>query len=343
MAEISKINANNTTYDIKDSTSRAALDWTVNQGVKNLINLNPNTYTMGNVVVKLNDDGTVSVSLSSGSTANTTFSRAIKTITDLRDMDLILNGCPSGGNYSSGYALYISDDSTTKEKDEGNGVLVPKSTTVTTSYLALIVRSGTAISGTLTFKPMIRHASITDPTFQPYALPNPTLTPAVIKAVDEGAKNALNFDAVSRASHNGVDFTYNADGSVTVNAASSTSDNAYCYLNLDGSNVNVKALCDGNHVISGCPTNSSGVTLRIMGTGYTTVTDSGNGATITAYSGENVIRVAVYVAKNGTPSNIKVKPMICTAADWVVSHKYVPYAPTNRELYEMILALQNNS
>lgn len=32
--------------------------------------------------------------------------------------------------------------------------------------------------------------------------------------------------------------------------------------------------------------------------------------------------------------------MICTAADWDVSKKYVPYAPTNRELYEMIQALQ---
>lgn len=163
-------------YALSNPVITQEVNWNVNQGVKNLIKLNPDTYTSGNVVVKLNDDGTVSVSLSSGSTANTTFSRAIKTITDLRDMDLILNGCPSGGNYSSGYALYISDDSTTKEKDEGNGVLVPKNTAVTTSYLALIVRSGTAISGTLTFKPMIRPASITDSTFQPYALPNPTLT-----------------------------------------------------------------------------------------------------------------------------------------------------------------------
>lgn len=165
-----------TPYALSNPVLTQEVNWNVNQGVKNLIKLNPDTYTSGNVVVELNDDGTVSVSLSSGSTANTTFSRAIKTITHLRDLDLILNGCPSGGNYSSGYALYISDDSTTKEKDEGKGVLVPKNTAVTTSYLALIVRSGTAISGTLTFKPMLRSASIIDSTFQPYALPNSTLT-----------------------------------------------------------------------------------------------------------------------------------------------------------------------
>lgn len=34
--------------------------------------------------------------------------------------------------------------------------------------------------------------------------------------------------------------------------------------------------------------------------------------------------------------------MICTEADWAVSQKFVPYAPTNRELYEMIQALQSN-
>lgn len=173
----------------KLAADEAALDWNVNQGVKNLIKLNPDTYTSGNVVAKLNDDGTVSVSLSSGSTANTTFSRAITTIVDLRDMDLILNGCPSGGNYSSGYALYISDDGTTKEKDEGNGVLVPKNTTVTTSYLALIVRSGTAISGTLTFKPMMRPAYITDSTFRPYAPTNRELY-EMIQALQNGTRSA---------------------------------------------------------------------------------------------------------------------------------------------------------
>lgn len=210
----------------------------------------------------------------------------------------------------------------------------------------LFVRSGTVVNN-ITLRPMLCRKTLYDanPEFEPYApaKTNVEITPALVELVDGGAKNVLQFDAVSRASYNGVDFTYNADGSVTVNAASSASDNAFCYLNLDGSNVDVKALCDGNHVISGCPTNSSGVTLRIMGTGYTTVTDSGDGATIPAYSGENVIRVAVYVAKNGTPSNIKVKPMICTKTAWDISHKFVPYCPSMAEMYEMILALQNGT
>lgn len=33
--------------------------------------------------------------------------------------------------------------------------------------------------------------------------------------------------------------------------------------------------------------------------------------------------------------------MICTTEDYAISPEFVPYAPSNRELYEMILALQN--
>ena len=163
---------------------------------------------------------------------------------------------------------------------------------------------------------------------------------ALVELVDGGAKNVLKFDALSRASHNGVDFTYNSDGSITVNTATSATDNAYAYLNLDGSNVNVKAFCDGNYVISGCPTNSQGVTLRVMGTEYTTTTDSGSGAVINEYTGENVIRVAVYVAKNSAVTNLKIKPMICSKAAWDISTTYQPYRPSYQELYEMVLALQ---
>ena len=300
----------------------AEIAWNANQGVKNLIELSPNTYTSGNVVVKLNDDGTVSVSLSSGSTANTTFSRAIKTITNLRDMDLILNGCPSGGNYSSGYALYISDDSTTKEKDEGNGVLVPKNTTVTTSYLALIVRSGTAISGTLTFKPMIRPAFITDPTFQPYALSNPVITPALIEQVDNGAKNLLPI-TIQTQTVKTVVFTVNSDGTITANGTVTGGD---AYLNLE---TLIGDKYTGN-ILSGGASNLK-ICISKGGSGQIAVySESSEGVKIP----DNATNTLFLFAANGTQlNNVTVKPMICTAADYAVSQKFVPYAPTNRELY----------
>jgi hypothetical protein len=48
------------------------------------------------------------------------------------------------------------------------------------------------------------------------------------------------------------------------------------------------------------------------------------------------IQFVIYV--NQTVSNLIIKPMIRNAA--IEDSTYVPYAPTNRELYEMILALQ---
>lgn len=52
---------------------------------------------------------------------------------------------------------------------------------------------------------------------------------------------------------------------------------------------------------------------------------------------KKVTQLSIYCTSTATVKNI----MICTLEDWAVSHKFVPYAPSNRELYEMILALQN--
>jgi hypothetical protein len=40
-----------------------------------------------------------------------------------------------------------------------------------------------------------------------------------------------------------------------------------------------------------------------------------------------------------TADNVVFKPMICKAADYLVSPEYVPYCPTMPELYQMILDL----
>lgn len=349
MAEISKINANSTSYDIKDAPSRTALGEVINGGAAGTKNLFPSfdTKSSGSVTYSY-ANGTVSASGTKSSGVNYVDIVENRPISELGlrigDIIKLYN---TSDNLRLGVVL---GDGTTFDSaiTAGNEV---KEVTIGTGKTHIYIRMQilSTVTGTINLSstPMICRKTLYDanPDYEPNApaKTNVEITPALVELVDSGAKNVLRFDAISRTSHNGVDFTYNADGSVTVNAASSASDNAFCYLNLDGNNVDVKALCDGNHVIAGCPTNSGGVTLRIMGTGYTTVTDSGNGATMTAYSGENVIRVAVYVAKNGTPSNIKIKPMICTAADWAISQTYQPYRPSMQEMYQMILALQNGT
>lgn len=78
-----------------------------------------------------------------------------------------LTGCPSGGAYYSKYALYVALNGSTVWRDEGGGgqYSVPQSGTL--SSLHLLIRSGVTVSN-LVFKPMIRRADVTNPTFEPY-------------------------------------------------------------------------------------------------------------------------------------------------------------------------------
>lgn len=79
------------------------------------------------------------------------------------DRDLILSGCPSGGSNSTYKLSYYHE--TTQVNDFGNGVTLPKNDL--TYEVRIVIYGGTTINN-LTFKPMIRLASITDATYEPY-------------------------------------------------------------------------------------------------------------------------------------------------------------------------------
>ena len=87
------------------------------------------------------------------------------------------------------------------------------------------------------------------------------------------------------------------------------------------------ALLDGssNSIWSGGTTRGEGKTI--------TVTIESDAASLMVYASDN------YSHSSGdtvTVSNL----MICAKADWDVSRTYVPYSPTFAEMYQMILALQ---
>lgn len=152
---------------------------------------------------------------------------------------------------------------------------------------------------------------------------------AVTELVNNGAKNVLQYNGLSSKSGN-CTFTFNGDGSITVNGTTSSA-TSYVYLNLNGANVNVADLCNGNYILSGCPTNSSGLSLQVRGTDYTK-SETGDGVELTTYSGSGIARVTIMVAKNSTIDNLTVRPMICTKAQWDISHNYEPYAVSNPKL-----------
>lgn len=167
---------------------------------------------------------------------------------------------------------------------------------------------------------------------------------------NRGAKNLLKIDAIGATSNhgrtyvkNGITFSLNADG--TVSATGTATENAFAYLFFNDEMVHIDDFCNGQHILSGCPANGSSSTYRIYvgKTGYR-YDDTGNGRLLPDHGEVAEISLAVYVSSGYTiETPLIFKPMICTAADWAVSQKFVPYAPTNRELYEMIQELQNNS
>lgn len=70
----------------------------------------------------------------------------------------VLTGCPSGGSYSDGYALFLAKDSdgTTAYYDEGSGTNI--NTSVQSVKLYILVRANVTVNN-LVFRPMIRNAT----------------------------------------------------------------------------------------------------------------------------------------------------------------------------------------
>ena len=136
-------------------------------GAKNLVKVTATTQTVNDVTFTINSDGTINVS--GTATENTLFNVSDELMGF--DNDTVLSGCPSGGSDTT-YMMYISE---TSLYDTGNGIHVPANSFPSNSQVRIAIYPA-AGNVNLTFKPMIRLASDTDPTYQPYAMTNRKLT-----------------------------------------------------------------------------------------------------------------------------------------------------------------------
>ena len=162
----------------------------------------------------------------------------------------------------------------------------------------------------------------------------------IARLVDAGAKNLLKITATSQTI-NGVTFTVNADQTVTVNGTN-TGTGAATFVLVP--NQQAILIPDGNYWFSGCPQGGGSGTFDLRWYHYSSnasAYDRGSGATIRKSGNTTDSNIAIVVMAGVTVNNITFKPMLCTAEDYDVSPEFVPYTPTMRELYEMILALQN--
>ena len=210
-------------------------------------------------------------------------------------------------------------------------------TTLTVQIYALYTSS----SGTLT--PMVCTKSQFDisPTYQPYALGNQILTPAMIQKVDEGAKQKApvslanakantstqgtwNNDVYTR---NGISFTLNSDMSVTVNGTA-TADSFFA-LTPD---ITMTEDC----ILTGCPTGGGSNKYEVQFSSFNNNRYDYGGSVKPVIQAGLTGKLLVGVRSGATVSNLKFYPMICTLAAWNVSKKYVPYRPNWDLVYDAL-------
>lgn len=162
---------------------------------------------------------------------------------------------------------------------------------------------------------------------------------ALADVIDSGAKNVLNLtSAQSQAGSGTLQYTVNSDFSITCTGKCGTSASFFSIP------VNFPA---GQYYFSGMPENGGSNSYRMelrtvsaQGTMYVNG-DSADGVVINAatdFTGWFNIRVAANYDFGSTGKTIS--PMICLKTFWEISHKYVPYCPSQRELWSMIKALQ---
>lgn len=143
-----------------------------------------------------------------------------------------------------------------------------------------------------------------------------------------GAKNLLEVTSATRTV-NGVTFTVNNDQTITVNGTNTGTSTALFAIN------NIPLQSGIAYTLSGCPSGGSSATYYLGSLDTTNwqtfATDTGNGGTATL-SEPKAIQFRIGVRTGVTVNNLVFKPMLRRAE--ITDNTFVPYAPTNRELYE---------
>lgn len=211
--------------------------------------------------------------------------------------------------------------------------------------IGLYLKNGIQFSN-LKVYPMLRDASITDDTYEPYH-------PSVEEEIEQiyadngvlGAKNLLEVTANTQTL-SGVTFTVNRDSdgnviNVTVNGTASA--NTSFVLRTKTPLAAGKSYIisrgeagDGDFQMVATAWNNGSYVKNIIEIGAGGYTEK---SFMADYNGYNDIQISIFVRSGKTISNAKVYPMLRLASD--PDDTYVPYAMTNRELTEKKINLSD--
>jgi hypothetical protein len=162
---------------------------------------------------------------------------------------------------------------------------------------------------------------------------NKAVRAPIARLIDAGAKNVAAIDAAPSRSDLDIQV---ADGHVSI---SGTLTGTFTWRVVEFDDF----VCKTDMVVIGAKTRT-GVSYQCRYTDsastvhYDQIPDGG---ILTIPAGSRIQYLYFQQNTGGVYIAIEVDVMLCTAEDYAISPEFVPYAPSNRELYEMILALQN--
>lgn len=319
-----------------ESEDRAALADEIDAGAKNKFDLSTATFDTygGTCSITYNSNSSATIKQVSGGTNL----RLPGFVTRLEAGTYILSGCPSGGsdstyrldlrNYSGGSA----DDVVNGSNDYGSGSVSFTITTAGNYYIAVRFASDYTIpTAGITVRPMICTKADWDisHTYAPYALPNTTITPALIEQIDSGAKNLLETLASVTKTAGTATVTYTKDSNEYITASPTTDDQrTFTYDNRQYT-VHLKP---GLYVLMidiKTASTSQYSSCMLVNTSNTVIASSG-----VLQNKTGVLSIEFSITTEGDYGIISKlfdgswRIMICTLADWKVSQKYEPYRPS---------------
>ena len=298
---------------------------------KNLLENKGTAQEISGVKIVLNDDKSVTVNGTTTEEVAFILSNADEQLRQrLLNNEIYLSGCPKGGSLSS-YWLQIYSNDGKLWQDIGNGASSTFTNESGAFNVAIRMKSGVKVEN-LTFYPMIRLASITDDTYEPYtngASPNPQF-PQPIEVSGE-SYNLIPYPYYETTHEdNGITFTDNGDGTITANGTATAT--AQCVLHHRNATSNV-TYEKGDYILTGCPSGGGVSKYKInYSTSDNSITGAeiGSGATITVTNESVYFGFFVTIESGVTVENLVFKPMIRKAS--VKNDRYMPYGKGSVEV-----------
>lgn len=178
----------------------------------------------------------------------------------------------------------------------------------------------------------------TDAIINPMISDIDTQEKSLVNLIDSGGKNVLHVNGFIGGSLNGLSYTIDNNGIITI-SGNKTNPSLISYTNLcfDNAPLYIDSMCDGNHVLSGCPVGGSSTTFRLYAAkGSYARYDTGNGVLLTTTAETNIQVVIAIAAGYDLSESITFKPMVCSKSDFDLSPDFVPYCPSLSELYAIV-------